>query len=188
MNDFEAELQLRPKEVRGKYARPVMTVNGTLQLLDTVVGPMTRRPVTSGSLVPSRRSSVKTPDARKAVAFPVPETPKSHKRTRSLIYTSRRRSDLDESKPQENPPVPDLHEEVPAPPNPPEDVIAAEDAETNPEAVEAPVEADEDRSTTSWVTTKSQQMYIAELEQLLRQERKKRIAAELQLQTSGLAS
>lgn len=190
MNSFEAELQLRPKEVRGKYSRPVVTVNGTLQLLDTTTGPLTRRPVTSGSLVSSRRSSLKTPDAKQA-ALPVVDTPRSHQRTRSLVYSSRRKTETcepkEEAKVQVPPTTPNPSTVEPAPPSDPNNPlvdqaeIAPEDAETNSEANDALVEAAEDHSTASWVTSKSQQVYIAELEQLLRLERKKRLAAEQKL-------
>lgn len=170
-----------------------MTVNGTLQLLDTTIGPLTRRPVTSGSLVSSRRSSLKTPDAKQTV-LPVAETPRSHQRTRSLVYSSRRKTKtcepMEETKLEALPTAPNTSTVGPDPsldPNPLPDPladqaqIAPEDADTNSEVNDVPVEAAEDHSTASWVTSKSQQIYIAELEQLLRQERKKRLAAEQKL-------
>jgi hypothetical protein len=120
----------------------------------------------------------------------VAETPRSHKRTRSLVYSSRRKADpsIPKEETKQELPAVALNTSaiepavLPSDPNPDPLVnqaeIAPEDAETNSDGKTAPIEVAENQSTASWVTSKSQQIYIAELEQLLREERKKRILAE----------
>ena len=148
-------------EVRGKYARPIPVLNNynLAQKLLPQENNGVSRPSTAGSYVSVR------PAVRPA-SKPEPESPELPKR--SLPEEAR--------KPRPTSVALSMAEEV----SQKEEVLQKEEQPAEEcEEVAEPEEVDEEKqSERSWVTTSSHRQYIQELEEMLRNERMRRIQAE----------